>query len=491
MTDLPISNFVNVSILTTPSGLTETNVNSIGLFTTENPLIAEDYGIYISPSQVANSYGTNSVTAKMADALFAQSPNIRSGNGQLVILPLLDTAVNATQGKVQTPDISANLASLIAVSSGDLRVTLNGTVLNYTGINLTTATTLAGVAAILQKFITDAVVTSNATTITVTSKKNGTASTVALGAVSGGSGTDLSGVSYLKGGTATATAGTASSGETINQAITRTEGLVSYTAVMTNLEMDDTVIASTADFIQARDLLFYHHFSSSSDIAGIATTIKNSADKKTRSLLYTPSLSTANIMKAGYVGRLHSVDFTGSNTVSTMHLKQLASVLVDDGITQTMLTNSNIAGIDTFAKYKGVPCVFSTGGNDFADNQYVTLALKTGLETAIFNTLRQTNTKVPQTEAGMNSLAASIAKICEQFVRNGTIAPNEWNSSDTFGNPEIFRENIRNKGYYIWWTPIKLQNSTDRELRKAPLIQVAVKYAGAIHYVNTIVNINY
>jgi hypothetical protein len=123
-------------------------------------------------------------------------------------------------------------------------------------------------------------------------------------------------------------------------------------------------------------------------------------------------------------------------------------------------------------------------------NQYSNLALKFALVTAGFNFLAQTNTKVPQTETGMNGLKTSYSVIMEQFVNNGFIAPGSWTSSETFGSPEIFKQNLLDRGYYIYSAPIVSQSSVDRAARKAPLVQIAVKRAGAIHHVDTIVVIN-
>lgn len=487
MSILPVSNIINVTIETTPSGLTEKNVNSLALFTNETPDNLDAYGVYISAAQVAADYGTSSVTAQMANAVFAQVPNVLSGAGRLVIIPLL-ASVSATSGKIQTADISANLATFIAVTDGNIRVTVDSTAYNLSGLNFTGCSTLADIATVFQNALANVIVTSNATTITFTSKKVGTASTVALAVNAGG--TDLYGVTFLKGATATATPGVNSSGETILNAIARTSGLVGYVPVMTNLNLEDGAITAIAAGIQALDNMFIHHCASTADIAGVATTVSAAGETKTRLLLYTPSQATANLMKAAYAGRAFSCDFTGSNTAATMNLKGLTTITPDPGITQTLYAAANIAGIDIYVSYDGVAAVYSTKGNDFFDNPYSDLALKFALETAGFNYLRQTNTKVPQTEPGMNGLKAAYAGICQQFVRNGSIAPGSWTSSETFGDPQIFVNNVLLQGYYIYSLPVAQQNSTQREARIAPLVQIAIKRAGAIQSGNVIVVVN-
>jgi hypothetical protein len=191
-------------------------------------------------------------------------------------------------------------------------------------------------------------------------------------------------------------------------------------------------------------------------------------------------------MKAAYAGRGFSVNFSGSNTSSTMNLKQLATVTPDENINQTLYTQADTAGADLYVSW-GVAGVYSTGGNDYFDNPYMNLALKFALQAAGFNYLRQTNTKVPQTEAGMDGLKNAYAQVLERFITNGCIAAGSWTSSETFGNPEIFRQNILDRGYYVYSLPITQQSSIEREAREAPLCQIAVKRSGAIHQSDVIV----
>ena len=485
---LPVSNVINVTIETTPSGLTEKNVNSLALFTQDTPTNLEQFGIYISAGQVADNYGTNSKTAQMANAVFAQVPNVLSGGGRLVIIPMIG-AVSATHGTAQTPNISANLTPIIAVTNGDLKVTIDGVVTNIGNLNFTNCVTWQDVANVIQAGLQDALVTPVTNGLLFTSKKVGTSSTVALGSYAGG-GTDLSGAGYLNSAGETATAGANSSGETILQCLTRTSGLVGYVPIMSTLDLEDAAIIAAADGIQAQDNMFFQHCASTQDILGVCTTVAQSTLTKTRMLLYTPSQHDANLMKAAYAGRACSVDFTGSNTSQTMNLKALATITPDTGISETLYIESQAAGCDLYVSYDGVPSVVSNGGNDFFDNPYSDLALKFALEVAGFDFLRQTNTKVPQTEQGMNGLKDAYRQICNQFVVNGCIAPGGWNSPETFGDPALFNKNITNTGFYIYSQPVAQQNVADRQARKAPLVQIAMKRAGAIHSSNVIVLVN-
>lgn len=486
---LPVNNVINVTVTQTPSGLVERNVNSLLLLTTETPSNVDSYRTYVTASQVAEDYGSNSETAAMANAIFAQAPNIRTGNGVLNIAPL-QSSVSATAGDFETSDISGNLTNFQGVSDGEFELTLNGNTENVTGLDFSNASDLDDVVTILDRALKNVNVSVASGVLTFTSKKVGASSEVDFATISGGSGTDITAAGFLDVSAGTATAGADSSGETITAAINRIADEVSFTGVLTNLEIEDTAISTIAAAVQASDRIFLHHFASTEDIAGICTTIKDAAQTRTRCLLYTASLEAANLYKAAYVGRAFSVNTRGTDTAQTMNLKQLATITPDTLLNQTDYTNALTAGCDVYVSYAGVPSVVSTGGNEFFDNIYSDTALKFALETAGFNHLRQTNTKVPQTEAGINGLKNAYAQVCNRFVNNGYVAPGSWTSSERFGNPEVFDENVQQKGYYIYSIPVVSQDAVDREQRKAPLIQIAIKRAGAVHSSDVLVVVN-
>ncbi len=488
---LPITNVINVSLSNVPVGINLPNVNNLLLLTTDVPTNNEIFGNYLTTAQVVAQYATTSVTALMANAIFSQSPNLLSGSGQLIIAQFnpANPAVSATSGNWVSASLTANLAALIAVTSGNWKVTVNSVAQNLTALNFSACTTLAQIAAVLQANLIDCVVTATSSVLTITSNKVGTGSTIAVATFAGN--TDLNGVTLFSGATGTATGGANATGETIATAVARILPQAFFAAVITNKNIEDTAITTAATAIQAQDMLFLHHCATSTDIAGIITTNTTALETKTRLLPYiTGGQSAANLYKSAYAGRLLNQQFTGSNTSFTMHMKQLATINPDPGITQTLLTACNVAGGDPYVSIQGYPMVYSTSGNDYADNQYSNLALKFALEVAGFNYLAQTTTKVPQTETGMNGLKSAYISIMEQFVNCGELAPNVWGSSETFGDPATFLNNILQNGYYVFSNPIALQTQAARNSRTAPVVQIAAKRAGAIQSSNVTVIIN-
>jgi len=159
-------------------------------------------------------------------------------------------------------------------------------------------------------------------------------------------------------------------------------------------------------------------------------------------------------------------------------------------MTQTLLNKAQTVGADVYINIAGVAKVFTSGANSFFDQVYNREWLIGALEVDLFNALATVSTKIPQTEAGMAILKGVVRNDCEKAVRNGYIAAGAWNSADRIGNPEDMLRNIEEIGYYIYSTPVNSQAQSERVARTAPLMQLAIKEAGAIHKTNLIIYIN-
>lgn len=280
--------------------------------------------------------------------------------------------------------------------------------------------------------------------------------------------------------------------ETLTAAILRLQALVYFGGVSFTHAPSSAERLAAAVTCQAQSKLLFLVSSSTSDLLGPNGLFFKVQDQKltqARCLLHTDSTQAPGFLW-GYAGRGMSVDFAGSNTTSTMHLKQIAGVSSDAGLTQTILGEAQAVGADVYASIAGRASVISYGANAFFDDQYNLNWFVGALQIAGFNYLAQSSTKVPQTEAGMDGLKGAYRFVCIEGTQNAFVAPGQWNSSDTFGNPDDFRRNISTVGYFIYSLPIAQQLQSDRALRKAPLVQIAVKYAGAIHSSNVIVYFN-
>lgn len=285
----------------------------------------------------------------------------------------------------------------------------------------------------------------------------------------------------------------ASGSETLATAISRADSLVQFFGILSTKDYDDEEVAAAAAVVQTLNKILFVVSNSASDIAatGSFADIAEAGYDKTRCLAYLSSTTEpAKIMAAAYAGRALSTAFEGSNTTSTMHLKDLVGVTADPTMTQTQLNLCQDCGADAYVNIAGVAKTFTSGANGFFDQVYNRCWFLGALEVAGFNALARVSTKVPQTEPGMTILKGAYRLVCDRAVRNGYCAPGAWNSADRFGDVEAMLRNIEEVGYYIYSLPVNQQAQTEREERKAPLIQIALKEAGAIHSSNVLVYIN-
>lgn len=283
------------------------------------------------------------------------------------------------------------------------------------------------------------------------------------------------------------------SSETLGAAVTRTADLVQYFGLMsTTIESQVDMLAAAAIVQPLNKIAFFVQKASASiDTGGSLDLLRSGGFTQSRGLYYGTSVTTdALVMQAAYAGRALSVNFSGSNTTSTMNLKDLTGVQPDPTMTQTLFNKGKAAGADMYVSFQGVPKVFSTGANSYFDQVYNLQWFVGALQINGFNFLAQSSTKVPQTEAGMDGLKGAYRQICEAAVTNAYVAPGSWTNPTTFGNQADLFSNISQLGYYIYSQPVSQQLQVDRAARKAPLVQIAIKEAGAIQSSSVIVYVN-
>lgn len=494
MAQIALSNVINISLSALPQGLSKYRTNNIALFSNEATSSVDPYIAAVSAAEIEQAYGSNSLTAKMARALFTPAFNLRTGEGTLYVFPY--SAVNATAATTRTIAIADSVITAFKlVASGDLTVTVDGTDYLLTEMNFQAISTVDDIVKILNAQGLDcniSVVDTNK--IQFQSRRYGaTESGVALKSTADGAGVDLYGSSYFNGASQVTTAGTDASGTTLAEAVVSAEEQAFFGGVLTTQFCENATILTNAAAIQGKDHIYYEATQSLKNIAILGAAIKSAGDGKTRLLAYSYAGEQGSKQAiATYATIASSTNYLGADTCLTMNLKTLTGILPDLNLTQTYVSQAKANGVDIYGSLEGLGVVFSNNNNGYTDDITGQLWLKKDLEVNGFNYLRKTNTKIPQTESGMTGLKNAYEVSLQQGVANGFIGTDVgWGDSPIpFGNPDDFRRNILENGYYIYSLPVSQQSQTDREERKAPIVQIAVKAAGAIHSSNVIVNIS-
>lgn len=191
---------------------------------------------------------------------------------------------------------------------------------------------------------------------------------------------------------------------------------------------------------------------------------------------------------ASLFARASTVNFEASNTALTLKFKQepgISPELLTQGQAQTLRDkNCNV-----FVAYDNETAILQEGvvsSGAFFDEVHGLDWLENAIQTAVYN-LMYTRPKVPQTDDGTNLICVTIAAVLSQSVTNGLVAPGKWNAS---GFGQLRDGDYLSKGFYIYAPPVASQSQADREARKSVPIQVAVKLAGAVHFVDVLINVN-
>lgn len=192
---------------------------------------------------------------------------------------------------------------------------------------------------------------------------------------------------------------------------------------------------------------------------------------------------------ASFFGRAFSVDFNANNSTITLMFKQ------EPGIVPEELTENQAAVLTTkrcnvFVEYDNNTAIIQNGvmsGPAFFDEVHGLNWMQNQIQTACYNVLYTSPTKIPQTDAGVNTLVNAISGACSAGVNNGLVAPGVWNAPG-FGT--LQQGQFLKTGYYVFAPSVALQSQADREARKSPPIQVALKLAGAIQSLDVLVDVN-
>lgn len=185
--------------------------------------------------------------------------------------------------------------------------------------------------------------------------------------------------------------------------------------------------------------------------------------------------------------RIATVDYTGMNTTLTLKFKNEPDV-ASEKLTSAQYVALATKKCNVFAKFQNGDSIIIEGymaDGTWADTRIGADAYQNALQTAGFNLLH-TMPKIPQTDAGMTTIKACYDQVSQQYVRNGLFAPGIWtgpaigplNTGDTL-----------NDGYAIYKPAVATQSAADRAARKAVVMQIACKLAGAVHSSNVLVNV--
>ena len=518
---LSVKRVVNVTIVTSPMAAQRRGFGTLCILGDSETLGSEYYRSYTGIEQVTEDFGADAPETLCATAYYSQSPKPTS-------LMIARWNNKPSAGYLQGGTIGKDISALTAVSDGSFKVTFDGSdEVSVTSLDFTSAESLQDIADIITAALGEngkASVKQKA--IVITSASVGTISQVSV-ASAADSGTDVSALLKLTEATgAKATAGKQIT-ETVNEAVSRiladfgrafygltlaTKTEVSdndyleiaqsieaasashiFGITLTDPDLPDTSYLDTAEPALLGSAVVGEAKASGSD-ADLASKIKQGKYERTfmAYATYVEGDSAYRLnpyLAASIMGRAFTVNFTGSNTTITLKFKQAPSIQPTD-LTETQATNLEQRNINVYAIYENDTYIIEQGvmaSGTFIDERHGLDWLQNAIETEIYNALYQSQTKIGQSDDGMDLLVAANEKALIQAKNNNLIGPGVWNG-DSFG--DLKTGDTLPNGYYIYRQSVNEQSQSDREARKGTLIQDAIKLVGAVHSQDVQVNVN-
>lgn len=445
---------------------------------------------------VANDDGESlTITTKTAgdgsDISYAGTPTEFTDVSTL--LKLTSTTGASIENGEETTELTSGeitLADLYNVTDGAMTLVMNGATVNLYGLNFATygsSLTLNEVAQILTAAIgSNGLVEVSGQSIVISTNQKGEGVTIGY-ASSASSITDLSAILALTQSTAVSridgyTPGGLVSEVALIQTAARCAGRSVFAWTLDRQYRDTQDQKDFADWAEAQDQAYFSACTNSVQAYNTADTTNIGFYAHNKGYIKTSVMYHNNPQvypDVSYAALALSVNYALENSTLTMKFKQLTGIETVP-LTETQLSSLKARRINTYVSMGNSSSVVREGVQSadswFTDSHVNLSNYKEELQVEVFNVFMR-NKKVKYTSAGQDLLVSAAAKINNRYIRNGTFADREEETTDN------------ETGYTtlpactITPAPIYSATTSERANRVAPPIAIVAYEAGAFHSV--------
>lgn len=447
---------------------------------------------------VANADGksvtiTTNATGDGADISYAGTPTEFADVSTLLKLTSA-TGASIAEGQASTPAKLTSgeivLADLYNVTDGAMTLVMNGAMVNLYGLNFATygsSLTLNEVVQILTAAIgSNGLVEVSGQSIVISTNQKGEGVTIGY-AYSASSITDLSSILALTQSTAASridgyTPGGLVSEVALIQTAARCAGRSVFAWTLDRQYRDTQDQKDFADWAEAQDQAYFSACTNSVQAYNTADTTNIGFYAHNKGYIKTSVMYHNNPQvypDVSYAALALSVNYALENSTLTMKFKQLTGIETVP-LTETQLSSLKARRINTYVSMGNSSSVVREGVQSadswFTDSHVNLSNYKEELQVEVFNVFMR-NKKVKYTSAGQDLLVSAAAKINNRYIRNGTFADREEETTDN------------ETGYTtlpactITPAPIYSATTSERANRVAPPIAIVAYEAGAFHSV--------
>lgn len=432
---IEITEFADVSISVSPTGVSGGNFGILGFLAKGSdtnigsPITAtERYRSYTSLASVGGDWSTSSEVYKAATAFYAQTPTPKD----FTVLMNYDVA----QAASLVGGSSLSAADLIVAAwngTGELEFTVDGTLISIANLDVSAAaeSSFAAVALEIESAIqleiggTSVTCTHDGYRFVIKSGTTGSSSTITYATDS---------VTAQNLGLTLAYA-TASDGIEVETAVQSLAECVNKGAEFVGLVTDKSFRDYTsgaldsgnsaedvAVWAEAAKKIFCNTTNALSTLA--ATSGHVAAAVKARTLRFTLTTFSRDVNSypsASVFGRAASVNFESINSTITLNLKQMPTIKAENLTPSEFakLRENYASAVVQVGKTVNAYTDSRMASGSWLDTTHGILWLENRIETDVFNLLYVNNTKIPYTQAGLNTLVSTVERSLTAAVRNG------------------------------------------------------------------------
>lgn len=447
---------------------------------------------------VANADGKSvTITTKTvgdgSDISYAETPTEFTDVSMLLKLTST-TGASIAEGQASTPakltSGEITLADLYNVTDGAMTLVMNGATVNLYGLNFATygnSLTLNEVVQILTAAIgSNGLVEVSDKSIVISTNQKGEGVTIGYASFASAI-TDLSAILALTQSTAASridgyTPGGLVSEVALIQTAARCAGRSVFAWTLDRQYRDTQDQKDFADWAEAQDQAYFSACTNSVQAYNTADTTNIGFYAHNKGYIKTSVMYHNNPQvypDVSYAALALSVNYALENSTLTMKFKQLTGIETVP-LTETQLSSLKARRINTYVSMGNSSSVVREGVQSadswFTDSHVNLSNYKEELQVEVFNVFMR-NKKVKYTSAGQDLLVSAAAKINNRYIRNGTFADREEETTDN------------ETGYTtlpactITPAPIYSATTSERANRVAPPIAIVAYEAGAFHSV--------
>ena len=424
---IEITEFANISITVSPTGVSSGNFGILGMLTNEEGVVstAERVRKYTSLASVESDW-TGTEVHKAAISFYAQTPTPTD----FWVFMCFETAQPATLigGGHDTLEELANING-----TGVFNINVEGTDIALATVDFSGDADLDAVAANLEALLDAGLVGT-----TCTYETNGfviEGPTVGSGNV----------ISFATGNAAEALGflqnqGKAEDGLDAESAVTamaaanakgyKPVGLVTHKKYRDQGGVDGVDGETTLElgvWCEGAKVIFCNTTNDLSTLNSVTESDTASVLKSAtlRFSLTTFSKNVASYPSASVFGRAASTNFAAIGSTITLNLKQMPGVVAEDLTPNEFATlrSKNCSAVVNIANSANAYTDSRMASGSWLDTTHGLMWLENRTEVDMFNLLYTTGTKIPYTQSGINTTATVLRKSLDGAVRNGLCGP--------------------------------------------------------------------